>query len=37
MRVLFVASSGELGGAELALDTYLAHLPADVEGHGVVV
>jgi len=37
VRVLFVASSGERGGAELALATYLEHLPPDVEGHGLVL
>jgi len=35
MRVLFVASSGEPGGAELALLTYLQHM--SVEGHGLVL
>jgi glycosyltransferase involved in cell wall biosynthesis len=37
MRVLFVASSGTLGGAELALETYLAHLPSALEGHALVL
>jgi glycosyltransferase involved in cell wall biosynthesis len=37
VRVLFVASAGEPGGAELALETYIAHLPAHVEGHGLVL
>src|SRR3954469_9847641 len=36
VRVLFV-SSGELGGAELALETHLAHLPDTVEGHGLLL
>jgi glycosyltransferase involved in cell wall biosynthesis len=37
LRVLFAASSGTPGGAELALATYLAHLPERVEGHGLVL
>jgi glycosyltransferase involved in cell wall biosynthesis len=37
VRVLFVASDGAPGGAELALETYLAHLPARVEGHALVL
>jgi len=31
VRVLAIASAGELGGAELALATFVAHRPADVE------
>jgi glycosyltransferase involved in cell wall biosynthesis len=31
LKVLFVASSGQPGGAELALATYLEHLPDDVD------
>jgi glycosyltransferase involved in cell wall biosynthesis len=37
VRVLFVASDGAPGGAELALETYLAHLPDRVEGHGLAL
>jgi glycosyltransferase involved in cell wall biosynthesis len=37
VRVLFVASDGAPGGAELALDTHIAHLPPGVEGHGLVL
>ena len=37
MRLLVAASSGQPGGAELALETYLAHLPADVEASGLVL
>lgn len=37
LRVLFVASSGELGGAELALATYAAHLPAGVSAGALVL
>jgi glycosyltransferase involved in cell wall biosynthesis len=37
MRVLFVASSGEPGGAELALLTYLEHMGEAVEPHGLVL
>lgn len=37
MRVLAVASSAALGGAELALETYLAHRPAEVEMDALVL
>jgi glycosyltransferase involved in cell wall biosynthesis len=37
VRLLVVASSGQPGGAELALDAYLAHLPADAEAQGLVL
>jgi glycosyltransferase involved in cell wall biosynthesis len=37
MRVLFVFSSGEPGGAELALTTHLRHLPRDLEPSAVVL
>ena len=37
MRVLAVASSGRLGGAELALATFLEHRPATVEAEAVVL
>jgi glycosyltransferase involved in cell wall biosynthesis len=36
-RALFVASSGALGGAELALATYLRHLPATIDAHALVL
>lgn len=37
MRVLAIASSGELGGAELALLTFLEHRPDDVEPTALVI
>lgn len=37
MRILFVLSSGDPGGAELALTTHLRHLPRDVEPSAVVL
>lgn len=37
MRALFVAATGDPGGAELALETYLAHLPAGIEAHALVL
>src|SRR4051794_13310502 len=36
-RALLVASSGALGGAELALATYLPHLAATIEAHALVL
>jgi glycosyltransferase involved in cell wall biosynthesis len=37
VRVLFVFSTGQLGGAELAVLTALRHRPSDVVGHAVLL
>jgi glycosyltransferase involved in cell wall biosynthesis len=37
MRILFALSSGDAGGAELALVTHLRHLPSDVRATGLLL
>ena len=37
MRLLAVCPSGELGGAELALATYLEHLPSTIDARALVL